>query len=518
MSNPNFPALSAHQMGFSIPETDIHDIYESVHELTAHLADISSTLTMDHIDTCFQTILLKYAKSKDEFKYTFPLGHQADHTSEYSIDKVFQNIESSELAKLAWVRLNHERALKTAETLEKLSLEEQHKLPLYNIPLGLKDMFAQKEQTHLCGSIIRGDSPPSTISATLVERLEGAGAITVGALHMSEFAMSPTGYNMHLGPGINPHDASRITGGSSSGSGMVVGAKHVPLSIGSDTGGSIRIPAAYCGTYGLKPTQYYVSAHGSMPLSPSLDCSGPLAIDLELCARAFAVIAGRDDRDNSSLDAPAPQLNWKNIKSHDLTLAIPKLPTDIPVSNEIREVFAQVSSDLQAAGIKCVEIELPDLSTYGKLASIITATESTAVHREALLHTPEKFGRHVRRRVSRGIFISAIDYYDALRARPLILNHFMQTYMEGIDGMLLPVVPDIAPLITDVISEMETVVENKFAITYWTRGINYLGLPALTVPVCKSKEGLPIGLQIVGRPLGEDELFAIAKFIDNKQQ
>ena len=441
---------------------------------------------------------------------------------EQEVRACLARIAASSIGSLAWRQIDPEQALEAARERDRALVAGRVRGPLHGEPIGLKDLLDRRGHRAGWGSPLRDDAPVATRDATLVERLEAAGAVIVGTQHMAEFAMSPTGLNVWHGHGLNPRDPARVSGGSSSGAGMSVGAGHVRIAIGSDTGGSIRLPAALCGVSGLKPTQHRVSVAGAMPLAPSLDCLGPLAASVELCASAFVAIAGADPRDPSCLALGAPQpfpISGPEVAAGAavrLRVAVPRLVAGDHVSAEMANAHAQAARALRDAGIDCIEVALPDLDEAGRLGSVLLAVESAALHRRWLLapgsDPASTYGAQVRRRLDRGPHLSGIDYLDALRLRGPILADFCARWLENADALMLPTAPDVAPRLVDTIGHDEARLERELGrLSYWTRGINYLGLPALAVPAGRGASNLPLGVQLIGRPLAELQLLGIGQ-------
>lgn len=383
---------------------------------------------------------------------------------------------------------------------------------LRGVPIAHKDMFHRQGELSECGSrILRGFRPE--VTATVLARLDAAGAVDIGALHMAEFAMSPTGFNAQLGHGRNPWSAGHVSGGSSSGSGAAVAARLVCAALGSDTGGSVRLPAAICGVTGIKPTQHRVSVHGVMPLSPSLDCVGFLAPSARDCARLLSVVAGADPLDPSCLALPPEdyEAGLDAPLTPGTTIAVPELLPGTPASDEVRAQLAEAVEVLRAAGATVRRVPLPDLAELGALCSLVLGAEAASVHRPWLASRPQDYGDQVRRRIERGLLYPAVRYVDALRLRPLLLRQFLEACLPGnTAALVLPVLPHAVPTIAETTLGSEAEVEARFGnFSYWTRAINYLGLPALALPVGFTGNGLPNGLQLVGRPCGEAALFRL---------
>lgn len=506
------------QRGFSVPEIDLPDVCNAAHGLSETVAQAAQSLDFTALDTDFRQALMHHARAP--LTQSVPDGvAQAQQTPERDavarVDEALERIESSELGKLAWRSVGRETAKAEAALQDARLSQGAAAGVLQGVPVGLKDMFDRSGHVAGWGSRMRDGATPALRDATIVERLRAAGAVIVGVQHMAEFAMSPTGLNATYGPGRNPWNIDRVCGGSSSGGGMSVGAGHVPLAIGSDTGGSVRLPAAFCGVPGMKPTQYRISLAGAMPLSPSLDTIGPLAESVELCGRALMALCGHDARDASSMDAAVLSGAWMHTKPGTLTLAVPRLASGQLLSQDMLRVFDAAVRTLRETGVRCVEVELPDLDLLGRLGSVLLAAESSALHREWLRQRANEYGRQVRRRLSRGLLMPGMDYYDAQRLRAPLLKRFMETALAEADALLLPTMPDIAPLVNDTIGDDESRLEQAFsAVSFWTRGINYLGLPALSVPAGRGADEMPLAVQFVGAPLGEDRVLALGAALE----
>ena len=408
----------------------------------------------------------------------------------------------------AFARVEAEDALKAAKAADRALAAGKAKGPLHGVPVAHKDMYYSKGKLAECGSKIRkGWIAPAT--ATAVERLEAAGSFRLGALNMVEFAYGPTGHNVHTGPVRNPWDPSRITGGSSSGSGSAVGARLVPLALGSDTGGSIRMPAHFCGTSGFKPTNGRVSRANAMPLSFTLDTVGPLAQTAEDCAIVLSVIAGPDPLDPTT--ALAPKWDAKAMKrpAKGMTIGIPKSFYVDDLEPDVAKALDDAIAVFKKLGVKVIQVELPDQVMVAAAALIVLAAEAAACHAPWLRARPQDYGAQVGNRLQNGLAYSAVEYLDALRWRA----HALDAHLAAIgkcDAVLAPVSRAVASTIveTDVAgaSNAEVIIQG---ITRFMRPINYLGVPALSVPAGFGQHGMPIGLQLIGRPFNDETVAAL---------
>lgn len=380
--------------------------------------------------------------------------------------------------------------------------------PLHGVPLAHKDMYDRKGFVTGCGSKIRAGHIAASTS-TVMERLQTAGALSIGRLNMSEFAMGPTGHNFHHGRALNPIDAARITGGSSSGSGASVGGGVVLAALGSDTGGSIRLPAACCGIVGIKPTQGRVSRNGVMPLSFSQDCVGPLARSVEDAYLLLQLISGPDGCDITCMDVEKPGELLADLSSLRIGIAgglfADALEADVAQGVEL--AVAALKPDV--ANIRRAAI--PDLSSMAELANAVAMAEAGAVHFDWMRERPEDYGPQIRMRLSQSLAIPGPIYLRALQIRSVMLKQFLDMAFAEADVLIAPTMPFLPPLSSEVdigtSPKMNAVVS---AMTSFTRPFSYLGLPVVTVPVSATAEGLPVALQIVARPWREDLAASVA--------
>lgn len=508
--------------GLEIPVQDGPGILAAVQSLNLSVDVLASNFPMETLPEPFQKALVRLApeggSSTQAAEPSAPelLNRHGQATSEGWVKACLESIHASPLGALAWVDLASDEALETARQRDRERAQGQVRGPLHGVPIGLKDMFDVQGRTAQWGSRLRGEHPAATRDAAIVQRLKTAGAVVLGYQHMAEFAMSPTGLNVHLGSGRNPWNTEHVSGGSSSGAGMSVGAGHVPVAIGSDTGGSVRLPAGLCGVTGLKPTQYRVSLAGAMPLSPSLDCVGPLARTAEECGWVFCAMSGQDANDPSCLELPPSVPGWTTPLGRALTVAVPQLEEGPYLSRAMREAFDETCRVLKEAGVCLIQVPMPDLQTLSNLGSLVLASETPALHRPWIRGSSEHYGRQVRRRMSRGFLVSAYDYFDVLRMRPHLVAAFLQQHLPGADALLLPTTPDGAPSIDASTNRPEDELEREFSrLSWWTRGINYLGLPGLSFMVGMNGQGLPLSAQLIGRPLDESMLIRLGALYQN---
>ncbi|MFA7278696.1 MAG: amidase [Sterolibacterium sp.] len=431
----------------------------------------------------------------------------AESLTQHSLEK----IERSAARLNCFIRLEADAALEQARTLDRDRAQGRLHGPLHGIPLAHKDMFYRAGQITTCGSKIRQDFRPAT-TATLLARLDAAGAIDLGRLHMAEFALSPTGFNFHLDHCRNPWHPEHVTGGSSSGSGAAVAARMVFGALGSDTGGSVRIPSAACGVTGIKPTQHLLSNHGVMPLSPSQDCMGFLAQTVADCAALFDAVSGSDPADPACCVRPAENYSaqLQTRKEQRFKIAVPAFEASAQLTEEVALTLQTTARTLADCGCELKTVAVPMMDELNTLSTLLLGAEAASLHGPWLRTRPADYSPQVLRRISRGKTYPATAYVDALRLRPLMLEEFIQRHLADADALLLPVLPRAVPTIEETTTGSELTIERVIGrLAYWTRGINYLGLPSLALPAGFSASGLPIGVQLVGHPFAEASLFQI---------
>ena len=410
----------------------------------------------------------------------------------------------------AFVRIEEDEALAAAKKADRALARGNAKGALHGVPLAHKDMYYVKGKVSECGSKLRkGWIAPAT--ATVLTRLAAAGSFRIGALHMSEFAYSPTGHNSYLGPACNAWDPKCITGGSSSGSATAVAARLIPAALGSDTGGSIRLPAHFCGVTGFKPTYGRVSRANALPLSFTLDTVGPLALSAEDAGAIMGIIAGPDPLDPTTLGAPAWNAKGTRVSPKGLRIGVPARFYVDDLEPEIASALDATIASLRKLGAKISKVELPDQALVSAAALIVLAVEATSAHAPWLRTRAADYGPQVRNRLQNGLAYSAVEYLEALRWRgPALAAHL--DAIGDVDVVIAPTSRSVAPTIaaTDLggMPEAEAAIQ---AITRFMRPMNFLGLPSLVVPAGQSKSGLPIGMQLIGRPFGDETLIALGR-------
>ena len=384
--------------------------------------------------------------------------------------------------------------------------------PLHGVPMAHKDMYYQAGRPCTCGSAIRKDFVP-TVTATAIARLEAAGAYVWGGLNMAEFALNPTGHNRHWGDCHNPWNLPYITGGSSSGSGASLAARFNYAALGSDTGGSIRLPASACGVTGIKPTQTRVSRYGAMPLSFSHDNVGPLARTARDCALLLGVIAGHDPEDPTSADLPVPDyLAALTGDLHGVRIGLAETyfldGADAPVVAAVERAL----DVLAGRGAVVTRIALPLMDAVAAYGGIVSRVEASTIHAQWLRERAGDYAVHLSARLYSGLAIPAPYYIEALSRRGPILRDFAAAVFGAVDLIATPTIRTGLPTLaeTDIDHGPPGTEERFMAVSANTRPFNYLGLPAISVPCGFDSNGLPIGLQLAARPFAEARLLAAA--------
>ena len=381
--------------------------------------------------------------------------------------------------------------------------------PLAGVPFAVKNLFDVKGLATRAGSKINRDLAPSPRDATLIERLEAAGAVLVGALNMGEYAYDFTGENVHDGPSRNPHDPTRMTGGSSGGSGGAVGGGLVPLALGSDTNGSIRVPSSFCGIFGLKPTYGRLSRARSFPFVASLDHLGPFARNVGDLALAYDAMQGPDADDAACATRPVEPVTPLLAQGIDgLRIAVAGGYFQKNVFPEAVEAVARVAKALDATH----EIEIPEAARARAAAYVITTTEGASLHLDRLRKRPNDFDPAVRDRLIAGAMIPAplVDRAQKFRRwyRAKVLELF-----KSVDVIIAPATPCTAPKlgqVTFVLDGVELPVRANIGIH--TQPISFIGLPVVAVPV--PLEPMPIGVQIIAAPWREDIALRVAHALE----
>jgi aspartyl-tRNA(Asn)/glutamyl-tRNA(Gln) amidotransferase subunit A len=382
---------------------------------------------------------------------------------------------------------------------------------LAGVPFAMKNLYDVAGLPTLAGAKINRERPPAARDATLIERLEVAGAVLVGALNMGEYAYDFTGENIHYGPSRNPHDRQRMTGGSSGGSAAAVAGGLVPLTLGSDTNGSIRVPASLCGIFGLKPTYGRLSRARTFPFVASLDHLGPFARSVADLALAYDAMQGEDADDPVCAQRPAePVVPLLDEGADGLQIAIAGGHFRAGLTDEARLAVERVAAALGAKR----EIELPEAARARAAAYVITAAEGAALHLDRLRKRAADFDPAVRDRLIAGAMVPAALVQKAQKFRRWYRDRVLELFTQ-VDAIIAPATPCTAPRIgqsTFVLDGVELPVRANLGIH--TQPISFIGLPVVAVPVPLAP--LPIGVQIIAAPWREDVALRIARTLERK--
>jgi aspartyl-tRNA(Asn)/glutamyl-tRNA(Gln) amidotransferase subunit A len=397
------------------------------------------------------------------------------------------------------ITLTGEQALAIARERDEELAAGKDRGPLHGIPIALKDLFYTRGVKTTAGSLVYKDFVPE-YDATVVERLQAAGAISIGKANLHEIAFGITSKNPHYGFVLNPLDPNRLAGGSSGGSAALVAGNFLPLALGTDTGGSIRVPASFCGIAGLKPTYGLLSRHGVLPLAFSLDHVGPLGRDVEDCALALNAMATRDDY-NVPGAADLAGLRVGRFFYGNM-------------ADDVRAAVERSLETLRKLGASVLDVPMPSVSDMNATARVVQLAETAAIYVNRTDKT--QFGEDVWSLLEQARLIMGHEYVNAQRLRNLFRKQFDELWTK-VDVLVGPTTPMTAPLL-----EQDTVViqgeeENvRMAATRLVRSINLLGEPALSIPCGKGNDGMPVGLQLIAAPFAEATLVRVGKTLENE--
>jgi 1-carboxybiuret hydrolase len=425
--------------------------------------------------------------------------------------ETLNRIEARNSALGAFTDVTARRALARADAIDAARARGTSLGPLAGAPFAVKNLFDVDGLSTRAGSKINRDRAPAKADATIVARLEAAGAILVGALNMGEFAYDFTGENAHDGPSRNPHDLEHMTGGSSGGSGAAVAGGLVPIALGSDTNGSIRVPSSFCGLFGLKPTYGRLSRAGAFPFVASLDHVGPLARSVGDLALSYDAMLGRDDRDPTQANMPAAAVS-PTLSDGVAGLRIARLGGYFARSADA-SAFAAVDAVARALkGERVVELAGTDKARAA--AYLITMVEGAALHLERLRTRAGDFDPDIRDRLIAGAMLPGAWTTQAQKFRRSFREQALALFRD-VDVLLAPATPCRAPKIgqkTFVLDGKEMLVRPNIGL--FTQPISFIGLPVVVVPVWTAGESLPIGVQVIAPPWREDLALRIARGLE----
>jgi aspartyl-tRNA(Asn)/glutamyl-tRNA(Gln) amidotransferase subunit A len=402
-----------------------------------------------------------------------------------------------------FVKVYADAARAAAEAQDRLRAAGYVASPLAGIPVSIKDLFDIAGERTLAGSRALDDAPPAKADAPIVARLKAAGAVVIGRTNMTEFAFSGVGINPHYGTPGNPHDRSLIPGGSSAGAPVSVADGMAAVAIGTDTGGSVRIPAALCGLVGFKPTQYRVPRDGATPLSTTLDSIGPIGVSVACCALTDAVMAGEP------ADVPAA------VPTEGLRLGIPQTVMLDDLEVPVAAGFERAVSALARASARIVELPLKMLGDYARIniKGGLPVVEAFAWHEKLIERRGQDYDPRIRTRIGRGREMTAAEYIRLVEARADFIRRF-DAETEAFDALVMPTVPMTAPPVT-AFARDEDYTRLNLKLLRNTSIINFLDRCALTLPI-EEPGTAPVGLMVVGRHGEDRRLLAIGISIEEK--
>ena len=425
-------------------------------------------------------------------------------------DETLKRIHKLQPKLNSFITITEAEGRKAATEAEAEIRNGHYRGPLHGIPISIKDLFATRGVRTTAGSKVLGNSVPD-FDATAVARLRQAGMVMVGKTNMHEFAYGVTNDNAHYGPARNPWDPSKVPGGSSGGSAAAVASSQCTASLGSDTGGSIRIPSAACGVVGLKPTYGRVSRHGAIPLAWSLDHVGPITKTVEDAAIMLDAIAGPDPNDPSAASRPVPDYRKEITRGvRGLRLGIPRQYFFDDIDPEIREHVNKAIRELESLGAATLEVDIPNLENCTAMEAHITLVEATSYHEPYLQRQPDDYSPEVRINLEAGRYLLGTDYVKSQRARTLLQDNFNQAFKHA-DVIVSPTLPAFPPRVGEVWVQSGKLRENVVdAFLRFNIPSDLTGLPAISIPCGFGSAGLPVGLQIAGKAFDETTILRVA--------
>jgi aspartyl-tRNA(Asn)/glutamyl-tRNA(Gln) amidotransferase subunit A len=451
------------------------------------------------------------------------------------VEEFYKKISSDDREVHSYLTLSEERARQQAERIDRMASAGDPLPPLAGVPVGIKDVMVTRGVRTTAGSkILENFIPP--YNCTAVARLEEAGAIVLGKMNCDEFAMGSSNENSAYGPVRNPRDKSRVPGGSSGGSAAAVAAGMAVATLGSDTGGSIRQPASFCGVVGLMPTYGRVSRYGLIAFASSLDHIGPLTRTVKDAAIILRVIAGRDRMDSTSADVPVPDYEAELAKPvNGLKIGVPKEYFGEGLDPEVRAAVESGIARLREAGCEIVPISLPHTKYAIPTYYVIATAEASANlarfdgvrygYRSKSARTlsemyrksrDEGFGPEVKRRIMLGTYALSSGYYDAYylkaqRVRTLLTRDFEQAFQK-LDAIVTPTAPTPAFKLGEKTDDPLAM----YLADIYTVTADLAGVPGISVPCGQSSSGLPIGLQVLGRHFDESTILRLGRALEHR--
>jgi len=464
------------------------------------------------------------------------LVERREVTAQALAEAHFAAIEAGDGEIGSYLTVTRERALAQAGRIDQMAEKGDPLPPLAGVPVGIKDVLMTRGERTTAGSRFL-EKFIAPYDATSVERLEAAGAVCLGKLNCDEFAMGSSNENSAYGPVRNPHDTTRVPGGSSGGSAAAVAAGFAVATLGSDTGGSIRQPAAFCGVVGMLPTYGRVSRYGLIAFASSLDHVGPLTRTVKDAATVLQVISGRDPHDATSADVPVADFAaecGREVKG--LRIGIPREYFGEGLDAEVRQAVERRIDALRAEGCQMVEVSLPNTEYAIPVYYLVATAEASAnlarfdgvrfTSRSPQAKTlaemyrrsrDEGFGAEVKRRILLGTYALSAGYYDAYygkaqQVRSLLTRDFQKVFQD-VDALLTPVTPTVAFKLGEKTNDPVAMYLNDI----YTVTANLVGVPGISLPCAKNSQGLPIGIQVLGRHFDEVTVIRLASAIERGQ-
>ena len=437
---------------------------------------------------------------------------QRSASADSILDRTFADIATRDATLNCFTTLVPDRAYRQTAQISRAVAVGQALGPLVGVPFAVKNLFDIAGVTTLAGAKINQDNPPAQQDATVITRLEKAGAVLVGALNMDEYAYGFVTINEHFGTTPNPHDPTRMSGGSSGGSAAAVAAGLVPFSLGSDTNGSIRVPASLCGVYGLKPTYGRLSRAGAYLFSASLDHVGPFARSVRDLALVYDAMQGQDDRDPICTARP-PELVIPHLEEGIEGIRMARLGGHFDRGMEpvVREGLMQVVSTLKTNNV----VELPETHRARAAAYLITACEGSQLHLARLQQRPMDFDQATRERFLAGALIPNSWYIQAQRLRRWYRDRAREIF-QSVDILIAPTTPCVAPPLDQTTLDIDgETYPLRPHLGFYTQPLSFIGLPVISVPIHPPGQ-LPVGVQLVAAPYQEAKLFQVAAYLERQ--
>ena len=430
-----------------------------------------------------------------------------EYSSLEVVSACLERVDRSQQAWNAFIHVEHEQALAGARRADETLSRGESSGALHGVPVAHKDTYFRQGRLATCGSRIHAEFRPDR-TATTIDRLDRAGAIDLGGVNTSDSGCNPFGLNVLVGRARNPWDPDRVTGGSSSGSAAAVAGGLVYASMGSDSGGSIRLPASMCGAVGLKPTEGLISRYGILPLSDTLDCSGPLTRTVADCALVTGVVAGFDRLDGASFQHDVPAyLDDLERSMSGRRVGIPSNYFWEGLDSEVELVLAASREVFRAEGAEIVELPVPDPAPMDVMGNVIIFAEGARVHKKWLRDHADLYTPVTRHALEYGLCCPATRYIEALACRAPALAEYRERVFSRVDALLTPTLSGCAPKMSDVDRYLENQSRLPLDLARNTKPANFMGIPALTVPCGRSPDGMPVSFQLIGPPFSEPLLF-----------